>query len=288
MSSIIENTDYLENKKNKKESNNLTKYENKLYKNNQISASNSTLSTLGKKHSSKKTSPEVFVSNSLSKFNNNKERNTKENLESDKITQKNNINHEEENTIRAVNININSKDSISYYVKEETEKEKEIRIEANESNNAEESRLESVSNFEIAERLSRIIEEIVDKEQESTNSILDNKTTPKISIKDYLIRIMKYCKITKSTVVICLALIDRIPDNFIISLYNVHKIILACMLVSCKMNEDKTHTNFYFSKVGGLNLLELNLIEIDFLTLIEYNIYVDKETYTLYEDHVLE
>lgn len=146
----------------------------------------------------------------------------------------------------------------------------------------------SLPNITLVDSIVKILTEIIDNTQSSKKSIFDNELIPKISIKDYLIRIMKYCKINKSTLVLSLVLIDRIPENFIISLYNIHKIILVSLLIACKINEDKIHTNLYFSRVGGINLFEMNLIEIDMLSLINYNMFVDGEIYHEYDIHVLD
>jgi hypothetical protein len=149
---------------------------------------------------------------------------------------------------------------------------------------------DSLFEISIQEFLSCItdsVECIIDKNLKASNTIFDNETIPKIGVKEYLVRIMKYCKINKSTVVIALVYIDRLPSEFFISMYNIHKVILASILVASKINEDKIHTNDYFAKVGGINLFEMNLLEIDFLKLVEYNLLVNDTAFIQYVNHII-
>lgn len=142
------------------------------------------------------------------------------------------------------------------------------------------------SNQDFLSCINNSVDCIIDKNLKPVNSIFDNESIPKIGIKDYLIRIMKYCKINKSTIVIALVYIDRLPSDFFISMFNIHKVILTAILVASKINEDKIHTNFYFAKVGGINLFEMNLLEIDFLKLLEYNLLVDSAAFIQYVKHI--
>jgi hypothetical protein len=175
------------------------------------------------------------------------------------------------------------------YNKETIEDSDRVNTELSENYNINSSRSECICKFSSKEFLSSIsnsIECIIDKKLKAVNSIFDNESIPKISIKEYLIRIMKYCKINKSTIVIALVYIDRLPSDFFISMYNIHKVILSSILVASKINEDKIHTNYYFAKVGGINLFEMNLLEIDFLKLLEYNLLVDSAAFIQYVNHI--
>jgi hypothetical protein len=145
-----------------------------------------------------------------------------------------------------------------------------------------------ISNNQLIQSISNIMEDIIDPEiDEPKKTSFDNKIIPGISINYYIKRILKYCLINHSTAVFCLILIDRIPEEFLVSRFNIHKIILASMLIASKINEDKIHTNAYFSRVGGINLFEMNTLEIDLLNLIQFNLFVNEGTYRQYDSHVL-
>jgi len=49
--------------------------------------------------------------------------------------------------------------------------------------------------------------------------------------------------------------------------------------MAMKFFYDKTYKNMFYSKVGGIPLKELNDMEIEFLTLIDYNICVSTDNY---------
>lgn len=126
-----------------------------------------------------------------------------------------------------------------------------------------------------------LIQKIINNERYQENCIF-TIVKPKISFFEYLTRILKYCKLHLATVIFSLVYIDRLPDNFILTDNNIHKIVLTSILLACKINEDIIHSNLYFSKVGGINLFDINLLENDLLNLIKFNLFVDDITFNKY------
>jgi len=59
--------------------------------------------------------------------------------------------------------------------------------------------------------------------------------------------------------------------------------ILICLVIACKYNDDFYYKNSYYSKIGGVKAEEFNDLEREFLTdYIQFSLYVDLETYTSY------
>ena len=63
--------------------------------------------------------------------------------------------------------------------------------------------------------------------------------------------------------------------------------------IAAKFYDEKYFTNEYYSKVGGITLKEFNLLEIEFLHMIDYRLFVDeklflqyREKLTLYEEKI--
>ena len=83
--------------------------------------------------------------------------------------------------------------------------------------------------------------------------------------------------------------IDRLCDiNYVnLTFYNIHKLILASMLVSIKYNEDDYFSNKFYAKVGGVSITELNHLEYEFLSLIDFDLYVDDDLYSKYSNYIL-
>jgi hypothetical protein len=126
---------------------------------------------------------------------------------------------------------------------------------------------------------------ISDSNESAIISVFTSNKTPQISIKKYLTRIMKYSKPETSTVIICLIYIDKICENSTLqlSIYNIHRIILSCMILALKYNEDDYYSNKYYAKVGGISLKELNELEYNIMVLLQFNFFIDDITYEKYQ-----
>ena len=124
-----------------------------------------------------------------------------------------------------------------------------------------------------------------DSNESAIISVFTSNKTPQISIKKYLTRIMKYSKPETSTVIICLIYIDKICENssLQLSIYNIHRIILSCMILALKYNEDDYYSNKYYAKVGGISLKELNELEYNIMVLLQFNFFIDDITYEKYQ-----
>lgn len=119
--------------------------------------------------------------------------------------------------------------------------------------------------------------------------VFTSKSMPKISIGDYIARIKKYTKLEDSTLVISLIYIDRACKNkkLFLTELNIHRIIIASIIVAIKYNEDKFYSNVYYAKIGGLNLEQMNCLESEFLNFIEFSLFVDTKVYEKYEKNLM-
>ena len=146
------------------------------------------------------------------------------------------------------------------------------------------------------ELISDLLKSICDKNEpqlmNSNHSILKlftTKTSPPISIKNYLIRLTKFTKMEESTMVLILIYIDRICNfNSIQLTYkNIFKLILVSALVAIKFNEDSHYSMEVYAKIGGLPTSELVNLEYYFLILIKFALNVDKILYDKYSETLL-
>lgn len=120
---------------------------------------------------------------------------------------------------------------------------------------------------------------------DKNKSIFNSKKPPSISIQQYLERIVKYSKIEDSTLITMLIYIDRLCDLTQLHLndYNIHRIILANIILAIKYNEDDYYANDYYAKVGGITLQEINSLEYECVKLLKHKLFVDGEFYKKYE-----
>ena len=91
-----------------------------------------------------------------------------------------------------------------------------------------------------------------------------------------------------STLMLILIYIDRFCEmNYInLNFFNIHKLIIASMIVAIKYNEDNILNNEFYAKVGGVSKKEIDILEYEFLSLIEFSLYVDEETFHQYDRYV--
>ena len=110
------------------------------------------------------------------------------------------------------------------------------------------------------------------------------KEIPQISIKDYLLRLSKHSKISVSTLVYILIYIDRFCHKyrFKINYYNIYKLIIASMVLAIKFNEDDYYSSEFYAKLGGISKIEMNSLEYEFATMINFNLYIHDELYYKY------
>ena len=107
---------------------------------------------------------------------------------------------------------------------------------------------------------------------------------PQISIKDYLIRLSKHSKICESTFVYIFIYIDRFCKRykFKINYFNIYKLIIASMVIATKFNEDNFYSSEFYANLGGISKKEMNILEYEFITMLNFNLYIQDELYFKY------
>ena len=123
------------------------------------------------------------------------------------------------------------------------------------------------------------------KLKSQSKQIFSSKNLPKISLSDYLHRIIKYTKIEESTVIMALIYIDRLcrKRKIMLTEYNVYRILFGSILAAIKFNEDKFYSNIFYAKIGGVEVKQLNQLEYEFLLGINFDLFVDAKMYQKYE-----
>jgi hypothetical protein len=143
----------------------------------------------------------------------------------------------------------------------------------------------------ISDLFNNICEENKDKSQNINNKINPFLTIniPSMSIKDYLLRLAKFARINESTLIITLIYIDRICkiNNFKLNFKNIYKLIISSMIVAIKYNEDYFYSTEVYAKLGGLTVKELKYLEFQFLVLIKFCLFVEKELFDKYNNNLI-
>ena len=125
------------------------------------------------------------------------------------------------------------------------------------------------------------------KIREQSKMIFSSSIIPKISILEYLNRIVNYTKIEDSTLITSIIYLDSVTQNGIyLTDYNIHTLLLICILIAIKMNEDDIYTNDYYAEVAGISLKKLNKIEHEFLNMNKFKLFVDKDIFEQYQRYL--
>ena len=150
--------------------------------------------------------------------------------------------------------------------------------------------------YTLINTLSVILSDIC--KENDINPIINNKnispfltdSLQSITINDYLKRLVKYTQAESSTLIAMLIYIDRICElnNFIINSYNVYKILFSSLIIAIKYNEDEYYDNKFYAKVGGLTLKEMNNLEINYLSLIDFKLYISEEVFDNYFENLID
>ncbi|KAL5335012.1 cyclin-domain-containing protein [Aspergillus crustosus] len=107
-----------------------------------------------------------------------------------------------------------------------------------------------------------------------------SKREPPITLKEYLIRLHRYCPLSTgvylatSLYITRMVSVDRI---ILVNRKNVHRLVLAGLRVAMKTLEDLSYSHSRVAKVGGVTEKELSRLEISFCFLADFELRVDKQ-----------
>lgn len=115
-------------------------------------------------------------------------------------------------------------------------------------------------------------------------------SSPKISLYSYLSRIVKYTKMELSSFIMSFALMDKFftTQKFYLTERNIHKVVLIALIVSMKINEDFIYKNSFLAEIGGIPLSDLNQLEEQFLSLLDYELFICEDEFRDYLEIILE
>ncbi|KAJ6015027.1 hypothetical protein N7540_009618 [Penicillium herquei] len=107
-----------------------------------------------------------------------------------------------------------------------------------------------------------------------------SKKIPPIPIKEYLIRLHRYCPMSTAVILATsvyitkMALVEKVLR---VTPKNMHRLVLAGLLVATKALEDRSFPHSRVAKVGGVTEQELSKLEISFCFLANFELRVDAQ-----------
>lgn len=141
----------------------------------------------------------------------------------------------------------------------------------------------SMPNTDILDVTVQVIASIWPNSISSAATVSGNK--PIADLNTFLHHILKHSRTTHSTLQLAIFYLFRIRsrvqekrnDDVYISCGR--RMFLASLIAAHKYLQDKTYKNSAWSKVSGLNVQEINHAEKVMLQLMDYRLYVKKDTY---------
>ncbi|KAJ5102905.1 hypothetical protein N7532_003434 [Penicillium argentinense] len=107
-----------------------------------------------------------------------------------------------------------------------------------------------------------------------------SKKVPPIALKDYLLRLHRYCPMSTAVFLAASAYITRmaLAEKILrVVPKNMHRLVLAGLLVATKALEDLSYPHSRVAKVGGVSEHELSKLEISFCFLADFDLRVDAQ-----------
>lgn len=114
-------------------------------------------------------------------------------------------------------------------------------------------------------------------------SVFFSIAKPDIPTVEYVRRLVNYTQCSPSAFIVMLIYLDRIASKnkqLVITPYNLHRLLVTALTLSCKMLDDRCFANAHYAKVGGIRTArEMNRLELQFLLYVDYRLHVKPELY---------
>lgn len=124
-------------------------------------------------------------------------------------------------------------------------------------------------------------------------TVFHAQRAPAVSVIDYSERIAKYSSCSYCCFVVGVIYMDRfiqqqraMQRDFHIHSLNVHRILLASVMVAAKFLDDFYYSNEFWAKIGGVPNAELNTLELEFLFMTNFDLHVSRAVYDSYREEL--
>lgn len=81
-----------------------------------------------------------------------------------------------------------------------------------------------------------------------------------------------------------LAAVRSIP--VIVNSFTIHRLVLASVLLTSKVNNDLYYSNSYLAEVGGVSLSNINDLELYFMQVCDYRLNITTEEFDFFENQI--
>ena len=107
------------------------------------------------------------------------------------------------------------------------------------------------------------------------------------TLTDYLYLWVEKLEINSNLLILTLMNIDKLlSKEFILTSDNVKNVLFTCMIITQKYYEDENFTDKDYSKIVRLNPKELIKMEIAFLSMIDFSLYISDDDFLKYKGKI--
>lgn len=130
-----------------------------------------------------------------------------------------------------------------------------------------------------------VLEAVSNSGTSEAPSVYDASAVPTIKLHDYLRRWVRYTRCPAICVVSAVMLVDRVCvyTGLVVNPLNVHRLLLAALVVSCKWSLDRPFRNSCYSKVGGVSTAAIGELERQLLIDLDWDVGINAAELEEYE-----
>ncbi|PAN03772.1 hypothetical protein PAHAL_1G021100 [Panicum hallii] len=130
----------------------------------------------------------------------------------------------------------------------------------------------------------------------SPPSAFRGKALPAIPVRRYAERIYRYAGCSPACFVVAYVYLDRLAQRPLdgeedeeagaavvgVDSYSVHRLLITAVMVAAKFMDDMHFNNAYFARVGGVEVAEMNGLELELLFALRFRLNVTPDTFARY------
>lgn len=109
-------------------------------------------------------------------------------------------------------------------------------------------------------------------------------------LESYVQRLVQYSRCSDAAFIAAMVFIRRVQQShpsLKVTNYSVHRLFITAVVIATKYLDDEIYSNNYYAQVGGLELKEMNELELDMLHLLNFDCSVELGTYSFVEETIL-
>lgn len=116
------------------------------------------------------------------------------------------------------------------------------------------------------------------------DSIFYLDVIPNISLEYFINHLFKYTNMSISSLILAIIYIDQFCEKFkyALSMHNIFRILLIFVYISIKLNEDINIKPEFYSKVAGVSVKDLNMLEFQMCVAMNFEFFIKSDYYQQY------